>query len=335
MGSMKMSDSVGEGQLSYSISTMTKAKPYFMNLVKDLSWLNSRNFEHTTRDGHVKGYLVDIDIVCAEAVPFLFTTAPNTWKMRNSFRKFHAYRDMMFRKAGVTKREMGKYGRTIRPFLDPEQVSVTYPDPLLPQVPTVTEEDTLVPLGCTDAQREWTYTTLANEVQFSEGTIPGAAAGGHLEGVSDTWPLTICGENADSAHAGTNQLWSTVGMIHSYNLDRMEVVTPTAEEVIAGPANPLAALISTSAASGEVIDIAEDQELEAPPYDIRDKGDSIGRIIADYGNTNTATLQVIRMRNIFVPAGILTISQGTSGNLVQDVVILTTVKAIVDCKDWI
>ena len=327
-----MSDRIGEGQLSYGISTMTKSKPYFMNLVKDLSWVNSKNFEHTTRDGHVKGYLVDLDIVCEEASPFAITTAPNTWKMRNSFRKFHAYRDMMFRNAGVTKKEMGKYGRTIRPFLDHDQVLVTYPDPALPQVPTVTEVDTLVPLGCTDAQREWTYTTLANEVAFSEGTVPGALPS--LGSMSDTWALTICNENQDSSHSGTNELWSTVGMIHSYNLDRMEVVTPDAEEVIAGPANPLAALISTSAASGEVTDIAEDQELEAPPYDIRDSGDSIQRIFAEYGNTNTATLQVIRLKNIFVPAGILTISQATSGNLTKDVSILATVKAIVECRNW-
>ena len=332
MGSMKMSDSIGEGQLSYVIPTMSKTIPYFLNLVKDLSWLNSKNFEHTTRDGHVKGYLVDVDIVCAEAASFIFTTAPNTWKMRNSFRKFHAYRDMMFRNAGVTKKEMGKYGRTIRPFLDVEMVTVTYPDPALPQVPTVTENDVLVPLGCTDLAREWTYTTLANEVAFSEGTIPGP--GPALEGVSDTWPLTVCGSNVDSDHAGSNVLWSSVAMIHSYNLDRMEVVTPTADEVISGTKNPLASLITMSAASGEIVDIAEDQELEAPPYDIRDEGDSIQRIVAEYGNTNTATLQVIRMRNIFVPSGILTISQGTSGDLSEDVVVFACVKAIVDCKDW-
>ena len=334
MGSMKMSDSIGEGQLSYVIPTMTKTKPHFMNLVKDLSWSNSRNFEHTTRDGHVKGYLVDVDIVCVEAANFIFTTAPNTWKMRNAFRKFHAYRNLMFQKAGITKKEMGKYGRTIRPFLDRNMCTVTYPDPALPQVPTVTENDVLIPAGCTDAKREWTYTTLANEVAFSEGTIPGPASATALEGMSDTWPLCILGVNTESAHAGTNVLWSTVAMIHSYNLDRMEVVTPDEEEVISGPQNPLAALISTSAASGEVIDIAEDQELEAPPYDVRDAGDSVAGVFAEYGNTNTSTLQVIRLRNIFVPAGILTISQGTSGSLVQDVVVLCTVKAIVDCKDW-
>ena len=148
-----MSDRIGEGQLAYTVSTMVKSKPYFLNLVKDLSWMNSRNFEHTTRDGHVKGYFVDLDIVCKESVPFAITTAPNTWKMRNAFRKFHAYRDLMFRKAGVTKKEMGKYGRTIRPFLSAEQVDVTYPDPGFPQVPIVTEVYTPVPLGCTDTNR--------------------------------------------------------------------------------------------------------------------------------------------------------------------------------------
>lgn len=325
-----MSDDIGEGQLTYSIPTMTKAKPYFMNLVKDLSWRNDKNFHHTTSDGHVKGYLVDIDIVCKEAAPFVFTSAPNTWKMRNAFRKFHAYRDQMFRKAGVSIKEMGKYGRTIRPFLSDQQLRVTYPDPGFPQVPTVTEEDTLVPVGCTDSEREWTYTTLANEVAFSQGTMPDT---GFAE-QSDTWPLTICDPTSASTTSGSNQVWSHVGMIHAYNVDRMEVVTPDAEEVISGPQNPLAALIATSSASGEVIDIAEDQELEAPPYDIRDDGDSIERVFCEYGNTNTETLQVIRLRNIFVPAGILTIAQGTSDSLIEPVVVMATVKAIVECREW-
>lgn len=326
-----MSDDVGEGQLSYTIPTMTKAKPYFMNFVKDLSWMNSKNYHHTTRDGHVKGYLVDLDIVCEEAVPFSCTSIPNTWKMRNSFRKFHAYRDMMFRQAGVSVKEMGRYGRTIRPFFSTDQVSVTYPDPALPQIPTVTEEDTLVPIGCTDSKREWTYTTLANEVAYSEGTD--STVGG-MDTLADTWVLTVTGENQQSAHSGSNVLWSSVGMIHAYNQDRQEVQPRDAESSITGPNNPLASLLMQSSASGEVLDLAEDQEIEKPPYNIIDNGDSINPIFCDYGNTNTATLQVIRLRNIFVPAGILAIHQGTSGPLVETVTVFATVKAIVECKDW-
>ncbi len=324
-----MSDSIGEGQLSYSISTMTKAKPYFMNLTKDLSWLNSRNFEHTTRDGHVKGYLVDLDIVCKEAVPFTLTSAPNSWKMRNSFRKFHFARDKMFKDSGVSKREMGRYGRTIRPFLDPEMITVTY-DPPFP--PVYGENDVLIPIGCTDNKREWTYTTLASSPGYQEDEYPPNI---NDTGLTDVWALTVCGVKKDQdVSAGGTETWQHVGMIEAYNLDRQEVATPLGDQAIDGQNNPLAALTSGTIVSGEVTDIAEEQELENPPYDQRDDGDSINRILCDYGNTNTDTLQVIRLRNIFVPAGILTVSQGTSGNLVQDVVLFATVKAIVNCKDW-
>ena len=48
----------------------------------------------------------------------LFNTAPNTWRMRNAFRKFHAYRELMFENAGVSKEERGRYGHTMRPYLN-------------------------------------------------------------------------------------------------------------------------------------------------------------------------------------------------------------------------
>ena len=103
-----------EGQLYYPVTTSGTTTTAFVNLTKDLSALNSKNFEHTTRDGHVKGYIVNLALVGASDQQFTFITAPNTWKMRNSFRKFHAYRDLMFANAGVTKEERGRYGHTIR-----------------------------------------------------------------------------------------------------------------------------------------------------------------------------------------------------------------------------
>ncbi len=317
-----------EGRLTYS-EAVAKNKLHYLNLTKDLSWLNSRNHEHTDRDGHVVGYWCDVTIVLDSAADWLLGVIPNTWKMRNAFRKFHIYRDEMFKKAGVTKKEMGKYGRTIRPFFEKGMADITYPDPGLPQVPSVKENNVLIPVGCTDTQREWTYTELANEVAYSEGTIPGGL--GDVAKVSDTWPLMVCGQNDAETTSGTNQTWDSVAMIHSYNLDRMEVVTPAAEEVIEGAPNPLAALRFQSAASGEVVDLAEEQELENPPYDIRDSGDSTGYIVARYANTNNATLQVVHMNNVFVPAGILAISQGSPDTVTP--IVMVDVKGWSLCKD--
>ena len=310
----------GETRLAYS-EAIAKNKAHYLNLVKDLSWMNSRGMEHSDREGHVIGYIVDVTIVTATAAPWLLGSVPNSWKMRNSFRKWHFARLEMFRNAGVTKSEMGKYGQTIRPFLDQGQVD--YTDKANP-----VEDNTLVPLGCTDAARVWTYSDVATSPGW---TVAETGTGGLS--LVDAFKLTICGENYTeaTATAGVTTKFSTAGMIHSYNVDRMEIVTPTASEVIQGPNNPLAALRTQSVTSGEVTEIAEDQELEATPYDISDAGDSVDAIIIDYLNTNTATLQVARVYNVFVPAGILSVFQGSDATITPT--ILVDVKGSVLCKD--
>ena len=117
-------------------------------------------------------------------------------------------------------------------------------------------------------------------------------------------------------------------MIHSYNLDRMEVVTPDADVTIAGLSNPLAALISSgNQATGEVIDIAEDLELEKPPYDLDDNGDSIFMNVEGFGVSRSTGGTV--SFNAFVPAGLCRffLSTGAAGFLE------VTVMGKVLCKD--
>ncbi len=310
----------GETRLTYS-EAISKNKSHYLNLVKDLSWMNARGMEHTDREGHVVGYIVDVTIVSETAAPWILGCAPNTWKMRNAFRKWHFARLEMFRNAGVTKSEMGKYGQTIRPFL--EQNMVDYASLSAP-----VENNTLVPINCTDANREWTY----SDVAVSPGWQTTETGSGGLSLV-DSFKLTICDANKTEATAsgGTTLKFSTAGMIHSYNIDRMEVVTPSGNEVIIGENNPLAALRSQTITAGEVTEIAEDQEQEATPYDLLDAGDSIDKVIVDYLNTNTATLQVARVYNVFVPAGILSVFQGSDGTITP--AILIDVKGSVLCKD--
>jgi hypothetical protein len=117
-------------------------------------------------------------------------------------------------------------------------------------------------------------------------------------------------------------------MIHSYNIDRMEVVTPTTAETLSGPTNPLAALISSgNQATGEVIEIAKEQELEAPPYDIADDGDSIQCSQAEFGvmRSTGGTFSF----NAFVPAGLARINLSVNVDCVMQVEVLAKVL----CKD--
>ncbi len=323
-----MSHEVGtEGNLTY---TGFQGTGKYINLTKDLSWVNSRNHQHTDNDGHVVGYWCDVTIVSETAANWSIITAPNSWKMRNSFRKFHAYRDHMFKEAGVSKSEMGRYGRTIRPYLEPGMYTTTV-DAGAPVV--YDENDVLVPLGCTDAEREWTYSSLASNPGWLEYESIDDTQTGTTIGLSDEWKLTICGENAIQEETGARvQSYFTAGMIHSYNLDRMEVVTPDTNEVIVGPNNPLAALRFQGPASGEVIDITEDQELEAPPYDIRDDGNSIATLLSELGRTNSATLSFLRLKNVFIPAGIFQLGSNVSISA-DGALVHVDVKGWSYCKD--
>jgi hypothetical protein len=278
-----------EGQLAYGSTGGLAAGTRYLNVARDLSRLNSKNEEVTTRDGHVYGYMCEFTLTGGSAVLF---TAPNSWKMRNSFRKFDAYRDIMFDNAGVEGEEMGRYGKTIRAYLDRGHAAGVK---LVPETETSAGANWLLDGG------EWTFTQLATTPIYGAGPRPSLTT----ESWADAFPLHICEENipgvppSDEA-SGT---YDSVGMIHSYNLDRMEVVTPLTADALASPTNPLAALRSTgNQATGEVLDIAIDQEIEEPPYDQDDNGDSIQTIIS--ASVLTTSEFATRTFTAFIPAGV-------------------------------
>lgn len=302
-------------------------KSTYFNLTRDLSFMNSKNYEHTDRNGHVKGYIINFEMTGTDGQNVSLITAPNTWKFRNAFRKFHAYRELMFKNAGVSDSERGRYGHTIRPYMD----KCHYADEVSEGSPDIAK---LARWVCNTqsefAGGEWTYSELATTPLYTEQA--GAADPSvSLLPWADEWPVMICGPNQAGVSANkTSGTYDIVGMIHSYNLDRQEVVSATAGtgEVIDGPSNPLAALIASgNQAAGEILEIVTDLELEKPPYDINDSGDSI------YATTQKllripSTNGVVR-GSMFVPAGLLQVYN----TLDAAVVVKIEVVAEVLCKD--
>jgi hypothetical protein len=151
--------------------------------------------------------------------------------------------------------------------------------------------------------------------------------------------LNITGINqvASTTALGT-QYYSAVGMIHSYNQDRQEVVTPTIDsQTVEGHNNPLALLKQGGAVSGgEVMDIVEDQELEAPPYDITDGGFSTLPVVADImqinpGYDGTSSVPVLKATQVFVPAGLMALNLDTASD--SKAVLHIDVVGMVLCKD--
>jgi len=305
--------------------TFTKNQNIYLNMMRDVSRYNSKNYEVTTRDGHVKGLLVNLKLTAVntgdpsvpEVAKITAFGAPNTWKMRNSFRKFHAYRDLMFEHSGITEDEKGRYGKTMRPYLDTGHLSGTE---LTPGTLDSGNNGVLFNVG------EWTYSRFATVPLYEAGS--GDMKDSTLS-VTDSWPVHICEANvADEAEDKTSGTYTSVGMIHSYNLDRQDVVTPAADNVVEGPSNPLAALIASgNQATGEILNIAEDQELELPPYNQIDDGDSIATVIQGYGlNRTTGGSFSI---NCFAPAGILRVLSSAAAECTIEVTVLGEVL----CKD--
>jgi hypothetical protein len=292
----------------------------YFNLARDLSWMNSKNHEHSDRDGHVLGYICNIKIHSPTVQSLALWCAPNTWKMRNAFRKWHAYRDMMFTEAGIEGSEIGRYGHTIRPYLDASMKGGTIKEPVGWDLSAQTQE--------------WSYTEIAAAPGFGP-----EAAGTDSGKIVDLYDLNICGVNqVDTTSPNTGaQYYSSVGMIHSYNQDRQEVVTPTLDsQTIEGQNNPLALLKQGGSVSGgEVMAIVEDQELEAPPYDITDNGFSTSLAPMDImqinpGYDGSASVPVLKSTQVFVPAGLLYISSGVTA---ASAVTMIEVVGIVRCKD--
>ena len=296
--------SVGEGRLQYAGGS---ADTNYYNIARDLAAVNARNEEITDRKGNLYGYWCKIQTTSAANDILLMAWVPNTWKVRNAFRKFHFAREHMFREAGVTKREMGKYGRTIRPYFSIDHQ--TNGD----KSPRSFDPGTLAPVDL--AGGEWTYTKLAS--------VPTFDAGEEVQDIDlapvDEWSLTILdGNRVQATSTAGVKTWTSVAMVQSYNQDRMEEIPDaTADSSLISPNNPLAALRSQDLTSGEITEIAKDQELEAPPYDILDSGDSTEAMF-DYmpiaGTTAGSTASIRSWGLYFFPAGIIALQNSVSNS---------------------
>jgi len=300
-----------EGNLLYSAGN-TDTKYY--NIARDLAALNGKNEEITTRDGHLYAYIVDVQAFASADSFNQIITIPNTWRVRNAFRKFHFAREDMFDKAGITASEKGKYGHTMRPYFSLQHRNDGELVPRISDIGGATSDPTLRAL----TGGEWTYTKLASSPTYDE-TVNADDADVPL---SDTWDLHVLGgPKASSGTTGTVKVWDSVGMVNAYNADRMDQM-PDADDTnypgssVDGLNNPLASLRTQSLTAGEIVDIAKDQEEEKPPYDTLDGGDSQDGVIAQtFYMSASGQASTRKLGTIVVPGGLMAMtSTATNGN---------------------
>jgi hypothetical protein len=301
---------VSEGNLLYPAH---QAGTKYINLAKDLAAANGKNEEITTRDGHLYAYIVEVSSFASANSFNQIITIPNTWRVRNAFRKFHFARESMFEAAGITKSEMGKYGQVLRPYMSLQHRK---DGELAPKVVDfVGDSDDPVARDYTGG--EWTYTALASSPTF-EDTVNMSATG---LPPTDTWNVHVLGGSKVQASSGNVKTWDSVGMVNAYNQDRMDQIpdaddTNYPDSTVEGLNNPLASLRTQTLTSGEIVDIAQDQEEEKPPYDILDNGDSQDGFYAQtFYMSSSGEAATRRLGTIVVPAGLMAIqSTATNGN---------------------
>lgn len=116
-----------EGRLSYketgfdATSATSDLTTSYVNLARDLSAANRKNFEQTTRKGVPLVYHCKLTVYrdfVTDRIGIQNTaiigTAPKNWVFRNGAVKLHAGREAMFRNAGIKKSDRGRYDKTIR-----------------------------------------------------------------------------------------------------------------------------------------------------------------------------------------------------------------------------
>ena len=302
-----------------------KLARYSVNIPQLMSQMNSKNHEHTDRDGHVKAFPFQLQVLAASpgGVNLYVTEARNTWKFRNSFRKWHALRMHMFREAGITKSEMGTYGQTLRPYWDrydqnmlagnKSQEVYGYWSGTTASLTWNAQANYLTPapyIAVTPATGEWTHSQFGTVPLYDNTAATGSGTAGLP--IMDEWDVHIIGETVidASASVGDTVTYTSVGMLHAYNLDRMEAMPDAVSgTTVEGPNNPLAALaVSGNQAAGAILDIAEDQELDLPPYDTRDDGYSIDITATTTGVATTGTIDGRAVFNGMAAGGLFSFS---------------------------
>ncbi len=332
-------------QLNYGASTkIVQGANTVFDLFRDLSIVTSKYHPYTSDDGHLKGVLCDVTVTAGTPdSTFEMFTVPNTWKLRNGVRKFYFLRNHMFREAGIKKSEMGTYGKLMRPYYDSRMANATNSATASPIYShyKASEDPTNVPGQMEEIAYdggEWTYSKFGTVPSYIEG-VSGTGSETTLS-PADEWDVHLCDENvvqATSSTGGTDSTvnFSSVGIIHSYNLDRQAVQVQTGDTSVGddSPNNPLAALRSAgNQASGEILEIAKEQEEEAPPYDLADDGDSIEQslehrmVFPSIGGTHT-------FRNVFLPGGFF--RAGSLSGLVTGVPfgVSINVLGVYECRD--
>lgn len=284
-----------ETRLQYDLTAAT-TQEHWLNLCKDLSAINQRGYGATDKSGHLLTYVCDFEFLTTGTNAIQIRTAPETWRAKSAFRKWHALRDFMFRSTGVSKSERGRYAGIMRPYYD--ALHASYPqytlNPKEVELKTDGDASTWEYLDEESVRPgDWTYSQIVVDTNTDSGASQ----------ETDQFSLHILGESVNyvtGSGLAADQNWDSVAMISSFNADR---AMPSADpdNPVSSKDNPLALLKGRSDTSYETAAIAGLEAADGPPYYIDGGTNSV---LGGYLETTASGQQITRAYGVRIPAGL-------------------------------
>ena len=252
------SNSIADG------SSSAQTETHVFNMPKLMSSANRKEMRNVDNQGNAQLYTIGMRVfgTCHNLVQ----TAPNTYVTRRAVKDWHDARVMMYKRAGIKMKDLG-YGRSLRPYLN-----------VAHENGTTTEIDSealggnsIIPAYTGD---EWTYSRAAVTTPMESA----ASATITPRDLVDTYSFTLCGDSItedstpddpDESHTSTDQdSFVSVGMLKEWlGSFKKKAITPSTDDI--DPDNALLQLRSQQGADKEeVLELAEDAQLEARPWDL-------------------------------------------------------------------
>lgn len=281
-----------QNKLITTISSNNNAITAFLDTAAELSKIDRKNHHQVTEQG--KSLVYDLMITVSTPSTSVISspdkqilmagtvlTAPNNWQTRNAVRMANFTRNDLRREAGVSKKSIGKYAKTMRLNLDrymhgieynPAQSLASRPEDARYQRLYACHDPDSLPAYMAGGQYTggvWDYTQLA-QVETDDAN---AATDYHL---------TVLGTHQGSPASG----YTTVSCIEAYNQRRQTVlddstVTPGGDTQFIDNDSPFFRVPQQDVSEDLYVQITLDEQ-DNPPYDRTVDGDSVESAPSEY-----------------------------------------------------
>ena len=258
-------------------SSTPQTESYILNWPRLMSSINRKSYDNVDSRGNAQNYLIGMKVFATNCVVHT-TVAPNTYYTKRAIKAWHDARKLMFKRAGVSMKSLGPYGRNLRPYLNVDHENAT-----IAELDTESSAGLFILPNFQGA--EWTYSKAIVTVPVEEANLTQASY--YQQDVLDSYTFTILdgsvteattAESPDdlSSNMTDQDSYISVGMIDEWLDSFHKRSYGSGADIIIDADNALLQLTSDSASSEEVLELAEDIQSEGRPWDKDSSAYSVG-----------------------------------------------------------